>query len=142
VAPYLANSVVMAIFASIHSLCPKNTVVFDYLAPREALSASEGMEFDVLSEEGEREGEPFRGFFLPEALMAGLKRIGFQQIERPTNDQLNACYFRNRLDALLLQGALHGLMRGNRRHPATAIRPIDRASRRCEECSRNIREAR
>jgi hypothetical protein len=42
-----------------------------------------------------------------------LKRIGFQRIENPTKDQLNAAYFRNRLDALLLEGALHGLMRAN-----------------------------
>ncbi len=71
------------------------------------------MGFDVLSEEVERGGEPFRGFFLPEALMRGLKRIGFQRIESPTKDQLNAFYFRNRLDALLLQGDFHGLMRAN-----------------------------
>jgi methyltransferase (TIGR00027 family) len=113
VTPYLANNVVMAIFASIHSLCPKSRVVFDYLMPRETLGAWERMGFDVLSEEVERRGEPFRGFFLPEALIAGLKRIGFERIERPTKDQLNAFYFRNRWDALLLEGNLHGLMRAN-----------------------------
>src|SRR5262249_47322850 len=37
VTPYLANNVVMAIFASIHSLCPKSRVVFDYLAPCDTL---------------------------------------------------------------------------------------------------------
>jgi methyltransferase (TIGR00027 family) len=113
VTPYLANDIVMPIFALIHALCPKNTVVFDYLAPRQTLSAWERMAFDVLSEEVERGGEPFRGFFLPEALIRGMKRIGFQRIENPTKDQLNACYFRDRLDALLLQGDLHGLMRAN-----------------------------
>ena len=69
VTPYLANPVVMGIFALIHSFCPKNKVVFDYLAPRQTLSAWERMGFDVLSEEVERGGEPFRGFFLPEALI-------------------------------------------------------------------------
>jgi len=113
VTPYLADDVVMAIFALIHSFCPKNTVVFDYLAPRQTLSAWERTGFDVLSEEVERWGEPFRGFFLPEVLINGLKRIGFQRIESPTKDQLNAFYFLNRQDALQLQGDLHGLMRAN-----------------------------
>ncbi len=110
VTPYLANDVVMAIFALIRSFCPKNTVVFDYLAPRQTLSAWERAGFDVLSEEVERGGEPFRGFFLPEALIRGLKRIGFQRIESLTRDEINAFYFGNRLDALLLRGGLHGLM--------------------------------
>ncbi len=110
VTPYLANDVVMAIFALIHSFCPKNTVVFDYLAPRQTLSAWERAGFDVLSEEVAQGGEPFRGFFLPEALIRGLKGIGFQRIESLTRDEINAFYFRNRLDALLLRGGLHGLM--------------------------------
>jgi methyltransferase (TIGR00027 family) len=113
VAPYLANDIVMAIFALIHSFCPKNMVVFDYLAPSQTLTARERTVFDVLRGEVERGGEPFRGFFLPEALIRGLKRIGFQRVESLTTAEINAFYFRNRLDALTLQGDLHGLMRAN-----------------------------
>jgi methyltransferase (TIGR00027 family) len=111
VTPYLANDIVMPIFALIHSLCLKNAVVFDYLAPRQTLGAWDKIRFDVLSEEVERGGEPFRGFFLPEVLISGLKRIGFQRIESLTTHEINEFYFRNRLDVLQLQGNLHGLMR-------------------------------
>ena len=51
VSPYLANDVVMAIFALIHSLCPENAVAFDYAAPRETLSSQEKIEFDAVSAE-------------------------------------------------------------------------------------------
>jgi methyltransferase (TIGR00027 family) len=110
VSPYLANDVVMAIFALIHSLCPDNAVVFDYAAPRETLSSWEKMEFDALSAEVDQTDEPFRGFFNPEALAGDLKAIGFRRVESPTADELNALYFRDRLDALVLRHRLRGLV--------------------------------
>ena len=110
VTPYLTNDMVMAIFALIHSLCPDNAFVFDYAAPRVTLSAWERTEFDAVSEEFGQGGEPFRGFFITEALIGDLKKIGFHRVENPTTDEINARYFRNRLDALLVRGNLRGLM--------------------------------
>ncbi len=110
VTPYLANETVMATFALIHSLSPDSAIAFDYALPRQTLSDGERMAFDALSKGVLRAGEPFRGFFGPEALVNDLKKIGFRRVESPTTDQINALYFRNRLDGLRVRGRLGGLM--------------------------------
>lgn len=110
VSPYLASDAVIAIFDLIHSLCRENAVVFDYAAPRETLSSQEKMEFDAVSAEVDQTDEPFRGFFSPEALIRDLKTIGFRRVENPTTEELNALYFRHRLDALALRHGLRRLM--------------------------------
>ena len=110
VTPYLTNEVVMATFALVHSICPENGIVFDFARPRRALSDAERLGFDALSARVGRAGEPFKGFFEPETLAGDLKKIGFRRVESPTTDQINALYFRNRLDGLQMRGRLGGLM--------------------------------
>lgn len=110
VTPYLTNATVMATFALIHSLCPDNSIAFDYAHPREGLSEVEKLAFDALSTRVARAGEPFRGFFNPEDLASDLKKIGFRRVEHPTTDQINALYFRNRFDGFRVRGRLGGLM--------------------------------
>ena len=68
------------------------------------------MEFDAVSAEVDQTDEPFRGFFSPEALIRDLKTIGFRRVENPTTEELNALYFRHRLDALALRHGLRRLM--------------------------------
>jgi len=101
VTPYLANEVVMDTFKLIHSFCPANAIAFDYRLPRP---------HDALSERVARAGEPFKSSFEPEALANDLKQIGFRSVENPTTDQINALYFRNRLDGLRVRGRLGALM--------------------------------
>ena len=91
-------------------MCPENAIVFDYALPRDALPEVEAIAFDALGAGVLEAGEPFRGFFRPEILANDLKSIGFRRVERPTNDQINALYFRNRLDGLRVRGHLGGLM--------------------------------
>ncbi len=110
VTPYLPNDTVMATFALIRSLCPDNAIAFDYALPRQALSELEKMASDSLSARVARAGEPFQGFFRPEVLLNDLKKIGYRRVENPTTEQINALYFRNRLDCLRVQGRLGGLM--------------------------------
>jgi methyltransferase (TIGR00027 family) len=110
VTPYLPNEVVMDTFSVIRSLCPDNVVVFDYVLPRRALSAAEKMVFDALSERVARAGEPFRGFFEAGEWVSQLKKLGFRRVESPSTDQINALYFRNRLDGLRVRGRLGGLI--------------------------------
>ncbi len=110
VTPYLANELVMATFKLIHSFCPDNAIAFDYAVPRHALSESEKMVFDAISERVAQTGEPFRGFFKRKELVDNLKNIGFRRVESPTTDQTNVLYFRNRLDGLRVRGLLGGLM--------------------------------
>ena len=108
--PYLSNEMVMATFARIRSLCPENAIAFDYALPRDVLPEVEAIAFDALGGGVLQAGEPFRGFFRPEILVNELKSIGFRRVERPTNDQINALYFHNRLDGLRVRGHLGGLM--------------------------------
>ncbi|MGO9137922.1 MAG: class I SAM-dependent methyltransferase [Syntrophales bacterium] len=110
VTPYLPNEAVMATFTLIHSLCPENAIAFDYALPRQVLSGGEKMAFDVLSKSVDQISEPFRGFFRPEVLVNDLKKIGFRRVENFTTDQINALYFRNRLDGLRIRGSLGRLM--------------------------------
>ena len=110
VTPYLANDVVMDTFKLIHSFCPANAIAFDYALPRQALSQAERVAFDALSERVARAGEPFKSGFRPEALANDLKQVGFRRVESPTTDQINALYFRNRLDGLRVRGRLGALM--------------------------------
>lgn len=110
VTPYLPKETVMATFARIRALCPDNAIAFDYAVPRDAAPEIEWMAFDALSAGVDRAGEPFRGFLRPESLANDLKTIGFRRVECPTTDQINARYFRYRLDGLRVRGHLGGLM--------------------------------
>ena len=100
----------MATFALIHSLCSKNAIAFDYALPRQALSEVEKVASDALSWGVSLAGEPFRTFFRSEDLIIDLSKIGFHRVERLTTEQINALYFRNRLDGLRVRGHLGGLM--------------------------------
>lgn len=107
---YLERETVMATFSLIHSLCAENAVCFDYGRSREALSAVERVALDALGARVGLAGEPLRSLFDPDELAADLKSIGFRRIERPSTDQINALYFRNRLDGLRVRGRLGALM--------------------------------
>jgi O-methyltransferase involved in polyketide biosynthesis len=47
-------------------------------------------------------GEPWRSFFDPKSLMADLKAIGFTQTEDIGPDEINARFFLNRTDNLMV----------------------------------------
>jgi methyltransferase (TIGR00027 family) len=110
VTQYLSTEAVMATFAEIRSLCPESAIAFDYALPRDAVPDAERVTFDALSAGVDWEGEPFRSFFRPESLAKDLKAIGFRRVERPTADEINARYFRDRLDGLKVSDHLGGLM--------------------------------
>ena len=110
VTPYLTEQTVMATFTLIHSLCPNNAIAFDYALPRQALSEVEKVASAALIWGVALAGEPFRSFFRSEDLITELRKIGFRRVERLTTEQINALYFRNRLDGLRVRGHLGGLM--------------------------------
>ncbi len=110
VTPYLTSDVVLATLALIHSFCPDNAVAFDYALPRQGLSAPEKLAHDAIRATVVRAGEPFRSFFSPDTLVDALTATGYRQVESLTTDEINARYFRNRLDGLQVRGRLGGLM--------------------------------
>ena len=110
VTPYLAKKTVMETFKLIHSLCPNNAIAFDYALPRQGLSEMEKVASDALSWGVALAGEPFRSYFRSEDLTIELKKIGFHRVECQATEQINALYFRNRLDGLRVRGHLGGLI--------------------------------
>ncbi len=110
VAPYLTCAAALGILKAVRELGGANAIVFDYASPRGALSDWEKIAFDMLSEDVERVGEPFRGFFQREMLAGELRAIGFRIVDSPTTEDLNALYFRERFDGLAVVGHLGGVM--------------------------------
>jgi O-methyltransferase involved in polyketide biosynthesis len=65
-------------------------VVFDYVIPRELMGETERRAFDFLAERVARAGEPFRLFFEPEKLAAGLRELGFNEVEDQSAAEIRA----------------------------------------------------
>ena len=109
VTPYLAEATVLATLQWISS-CPDSGVAFDYAVPRSSLGFFHQMTFDALAARVASAGEPFVGFFDPEALSLKLQQMGFKHIEDLNGDEINARYFSERADGLRVGGGLAHLM--------------------------------
>lgn len=102
VVPYLTLDAFRATLETIVQFPAGSAVSFDYGFPRETLSAEKRVIFDRLAERVAMAGEPFRLFFTPEQLEAEFQRAGFHRTEQFSTDDLNAQYFQDRSDGLLL----------------------------------------
>jgi methyltransferase (TIGR00027 family) len=107
---YLKESAVMETFRAIISMSPKNGIVFDYSVPRSSLSFLNKMAFDALMRRVTTVGEPFIGFFKPDALVPDLKNLGYREIENLGAHEINQRYFAGRTDKLRVGGKLARLM--------------------------------
>ncbi len=81
VVPYLTREAAFSTLKFVAGLPRGSGVAFDYAIPREMLSETERIAFDLLAERVARAGEPFRLFFRPEELEAELRAMGFNEIE-------------------------------------------------------------
>jgi methyltransferase (TIGR00027 family) len=104
VTPYLTEDAVMATLAFVAALAKGSEIVFDYADPE---GAREGGDFEAMAERVAAAGEPFRSMFEPPALIRELKALGFSFVEDLDSAALNARYFRDRPDGLLLRGRGH-----------------------------------
>jgi O-methyltransferase involved in polyketide biosynthesis len=68
------------------------------------------MALEALSARVARYGEPFQLFFDPGKLQDELKGMGFRRTEFLQGKELNARYFKDRKDGLLVRGSLGHLM--------------------------------
>lgn len=102
VTPYLKRETVLQTLRTIASLSPGNAVVFDYAVPRESLDAAHRVAFDALASRVAAAGEPFQGFFAPDDLKRELQSLGFGSIEDLGAEEIDARYFQNRADGLLV----------------------------------------
>jgi methyltransferase (TIGR00027 family) len=110
VVPYLSRDAAFGTLQWIASLPSATAVAFDYAVPRSHLSAREQGALDALSARVASAGEPFQLFFDPAELASALMEIGFHQIDDLGSPQINAQYFSNRGDGLIVRGNVGRLL--------------------------------
>jgi methyltransferase (TIGR00027 family) len=101
VTPYLERAAVMATLRDLQRLAgPNGGVAFDYGLDRSAMTILQRAVFAGLEARVRRVGEPFRSAFVPAALVADLRAIGFNEVEDLDPEAINARYFAGRGDGL------------------------------------------
>lgn len=110
VTPYLTREACMSTLSLIATMPADSGVVFDFAVDPALLNAGQRQALDALSQRVARYGEPFQLFFDPEKLRDELKGMGFRSTEFLQGKELNARYFKDRKDGLLVRGGLGHLM--------------------------------
>lgn len=110
VTPYLTREACMITLSFIAKMPPGSGVVFDFAVDPALLNAGQRQALDALSARVARYGEPFQLFFDPGELQDELKEMGFRCSEFLQGKELNARYFKDRKDGLLVRGGLGHLM--------------------------------
>jgi methyltransferase (TIGR00027 family) len=110
VTPYLTREACMATVSLIAKMQAGSGVVFDFAVDPTLLNPGQRMALGALSKRVAASGEPFQLFFDPAKLQEELKSMGFHRTELLQGKELNARYFRDRADGLLVRGGLGHLM--------------------------------
>ncbi len=110
VVPYLTRDACMSTLGFIAKLPAGSGVVFDFAVDPALLNAGQRIALGVLSKRVAAAGEPFQLFFDPGKLQDELKGMGFCRTEFLQGKELNARYFKDRKDGLLVRGGLGHLM--------------------------------
>jgi methyltransferase (TIGR00027 family) len=110
VTPYLTCETCMITLKFIAGMPPGSGVVFDFAVDPALLNAGQRQALDALSQRVARYGEPFQLFFDPGELQDELRGMGFRRTEFLQGKELNARYFKDRDDGLLVRGGLGHLM--------------------------------
>jgi methyltransferase (TIGR00027 family) len=110
VTPYLTHAACRTTLSLIARMSAGSGVVFDFAVDPALLSPGQRQAFDALAKRVAATGEPFQLFFDPEKLRDELKSLGFDRTEFLEGKELNARYFKDRSDGLLVRGGLGHLM--------------------------------
>jgi methyltransferase (TIGR00027 family) len=110
VTPYLTRQACMTTLRFIAGMPAGSGVVFDFAVDPALLNAGQRMALAVLSKRVAAAGEPFQLFFDPGKLQDELKGMGFRRTEFLQGKEINARYFKDREDGLLVRGGLGHLM--------------------------------
>jgi methyltransferase (TIGR00027 family) len=110
VTPYLTREACMSTLRFIATMPAGSGVVFDFAVDPALLNAGQRMALRALSKRVAAAGEPFQLFFDPGKLQEELKGMGFHRGEFLQSKELNARYFKDRKDGLLVRGGLGHLM--------------------------------
>jgi methyltransferase (TIGR00027 family) len=110
VTPYLTHAACMATLRFIAKMPAGSGVVFDFAVDPMLLNAGQRQALDALSKRVAQYGEPLQLFFDPGNLQDELKAMGFHRTEFLQGKELNALYFKDRTDGLLVRGSIGHLM--------------------------------
>jgi len=110
VTPYLTHAACSTTLSLIASLPAGTGVVFDFAVDPALLNPGQRQALDALAKRVAAAGEPFQLFFDPGKLQDELKRLGFHRTEFLQGNEINARYFKDRTDGLLVRGGLGHLM--------------------------------
>jgi methyltransferase (TIGR00027 family) len=110
VTPYLTRDACMITLSFVAKMPAGSGVVFDFAVDPALLSAGQRIALGVLSKRVAAAGEPFQLFFDPGKLQDELKGMGFHRTEFLQGKEINARYFNDREDGLLVRGGLGHLM--------------------------------
>jgi len=110
VTPYLTRQACMTTLGFIAQMPAGSGVVFDFAVDRKLLNFGQRIALAALSRRVAAAGEPFQLFFDPGKLQVELKSLGFHRTELLQRDQINARYFKDRKDGLMVRGGLGHLM--------------------------------
>ncbi len=110
VTPYLTREACLVTLSFIAKMPVGSGVVFDFAVDPALLNLGQRMALKALSKRVAAVGEPFQLFFDPEKLQGEMKGMGFRRTEFLQGKELNARYFKDRKDGLLVRGGLGHLM--------------------------------
>ena len=110
VTPYLTREACLTTLCLIATMPAGSGVVFDFAVDPVLLNAGQRQALVALSKRVARYGEPLQLFFDPRKLQEELRDLGFQRTEFLQGKELNARYFKDRLDGLLVRGSIGHLM--------------------------------
>jgi methyltransferase (TIGR00027 family) len=110
VTPYLTRDACMITLSFIAKMHAGSGVVFDFAVDPALLNAGQRQALDALSQRVARYGEPLQLFFDPGKLQDELMGVGFHRTEFLQSKELNARYFKDRKDGLLVRGGIGHLM--------------------------------
>ena len=100
---YLNRETMMATMNYISSSTPSGSeIIFDYTIPPSSQNFLRRFVFRLIARKVAAAGEPWRSFFDPNSLIGDLKAIGFTQAEDIGPDEINAKFFVNRTDKLMV----------------------------------------
>lgn len=103
---YLTTDAVFKTFEMIADNCVRgSSIVFDYLLPVSELRHLENVSRAWFRQEMERIGEPWISEFNTIELISRLHQMGFSSAQYFGPDQINAQYFSNRTDGLMVRGS-------------------------------------
>jgi methyltransferase (TIGR00027 family) len=100
---YLTREAMMATMEYISSSTPSGSgIVFDYVIPPSSQNLLRRLVFRLIAHRLASSGEPWVNFMDPNSLIMDLKTIGFTHVEDIGPEEINARFFKNRQDNLMV----------------------------------------